>query len=195
MTATERANRVYHRRRVFQSNDPSSGQYFDVPVIRMMTCSTMQMQARTVQIYFDNRSGASTRVTHVKRVTAKADEAEYVDVERPDVVLTMDVTSGAAGMHLYLANKDPPPIQLDGSNSPAHQKVHYVRYFKDNDTGSDCYGDMELIDIMRLTDANGIEWQYYMRHPELGAEITDSSVPYSVTVGYCDPSLPLEEEI
>lgn len=187
---TERADRVYKRKRIKNPDDQT--QYFDVPVIYEMRFRVMQEQAQDRWMYLNN-SATSSRQVRVQRVFGIADSSQYVDAERVTMFKIKDMASQAQDVHYYLSNNDPPPIQPTGVNSPAHQKVHYVRYFKDNDQNSDCYGDMELIDeiIIRDTTSQAQEWHYFLRWPEPGDVINDQSVPYVVTKGYCDPNLPL----
>lgn len=184
---TERADRVYKRKRIKSPNYET--QYFDVPVIYQMKFKVDLEQAQEIQLFLNNSSTANRQV-RVQRVHNVLDESQYVDAERVQRFQIKDMVSQAQDIQYYLSNNDPPPIQPNGANSPAHQRVHYVRYFKDNDPDSECYGDMELMDEIILRDGTQ-EWHYYLRWPELGDVINDPSVPYVVTRGYCDPSLPL----
>lgn len=190
---TERADRVYKRKRIKNPNDET--QYFDVPVIYEMKFRTMTDQAQDRWLYLNN-STTSSREVRVQRVRNVTDENQYVMAERVKMFQIKDMVTQAQEIKLYLTNDDPPPIQYDGSNNPAHQAVHYVRFFQNNDEYSGCYGDMELIDELIIKDmtSQAQDWHYYLRWPELGDVIDDSSVPYTVTKGYCDPSLPLADE-
>lgn len=187
---TERAERVYKRKRIKNPNDET--QYFDVPVIYEMKFRVMQEQAQDRWLYLNN-SSTSSRDVRVQRVRSITDEDQYVMAERVKTFRIRDMVSQAQDIEYHLTNNDPPPIQWDGNNSPAHQKVHYVRYYKDNNENSSCYGDMELIDeiIIRDGTSQAQDWHYYLRWPELGDPIIDPDVPYIVTKGYCDPDLPL----
>lgn len=190
---TERADRVYKRKRIKNPNDET--QYFDVPVIYEMKFRVMQEQAQDRWLYLNN-STTSSRQVRVQRVHNVSSENQYVDAERVVMFKIKDMVSQAQDIEYHLSNNDPPPIQPDGTNSPAHQQVHYVRYYKDNDTDSNSYGDMELIDEMIIRDgtSQAQEWHYFLRWPQLGTIINDPNVPYTVTLGYCDPSLPLASE-
>lgn len=188
----ERANRIYKRKRIKDPTNESN--YFDVPVIYEMKFNVMQEQSQERWLYLNN-SSTSSRKGHTRRVYNVTNQSQYTDVERTDQFNIRDMISQSQESILFLTNNDPPPIQPDGTNSPAHQKVHYVRFFRNNNE-SDCYGDMEMIDelIIRDNTSQAQEWHYYLRWPELGDVINDPNVPYVVTKGYCDPNLPLASD-
>lgn len=155
----------------------------------------MAEQAQEYWFYFDNSPNSSRKV-HTKTITAAGGGSLSLSVERIDEFNIKDMPSQGQESTFILTNTDPPPIQPDGSNNPSHEKVHYVRYFPDNDSQRQISIDVELIDELKIKVMadQAQEWIYYIRHPEIGDVINDPSVPYVVTKGYCDPSLELAPE-
>lgn len=182
--------RVYKRKRIRNPIDETM--YVDIPVIYEARFRSMTDQAQEFYIYFDNSENSSRKV-HAKRVTNNSDNEQYVDVERIDEWSIKIMQEQAQESTFVMKNNDPPPIQPDGSNNPSHEKTHVVRYYKDNNSGSEVWVDVELIDELKINciQEQAQEYIWYIKHPELGDAISDSSVPYAVTTGYCDPSLEL----
>lgn len=185
--------RVYKRKRI--TNPADESMYVDIPVMYEARFKLMQDQAQEFYIYFDN-SENSSRKTHVKRVTSNHDSLQYIDVERIDEWPVKTMQEQAQEATFVLTNNDPPPIQSDGSNNPAHEQVHYVRYYKDNNPSNGIWVDVELIDQLKITcmQEQAQEYVWFIKHPTLGASVGDPTVPYQpLTVGYCDPSLELAD--
>lgn len=182
--------RVYKRKRIKDPTDANN--YIDIPVLYQANFKTMQEQAQESVLYFNN-SSTSSRKIHTRRVT-NPNDGSYVDVERIDEWYSKTAAEQAQERTHILKNIDPPPMQPDGGNDPSHEKTHIVRYYKNNAAGSQkTWVDVELIDELKIIDASSQyqEWIWYAKHPELDMPISDSSVPYAVTVGYCDPSFEL----
>lgn len=182
--------RVYKRKRLKDSTDENT--YLDIPVIYEAKFKSMVDQAQEFFVYFDNSINSSRKV-HTKRVTNNKDSSQYIDVERIDE-WNIKITQEQAQESIFvMTNTDPPPIQPDGSNHPAHQKVHYVRFFKDNDANSDVWCDIELIDELKIKcmAEQAQEYTWFMKHPELGDIVDDPDAAYPLTKGYCDPGLEL----
>lgn len=182
--------RVYKRKRI--TNPADESQYVDIPVLYEARFKMAADQHQEFYIYFDNSENSSRKV-HVKRVVNNADDSMYVDVERIDEWSIKIMADQAQETTFVMTNTDPPPMQPDGSNNPAHEQTHIVRYYMNNAWGSDIWVDVELIDCLKVKCAaeQHQEYYWYMKHPELGDAVGDSSVSYAVTVGYCDPSLEL----
>lgn len=170
-------------------NPDNESQYVDIPVIYQAKFSCAADQHQEAWLYFDN-SLNSSRQTRVQRVENISNSSQYCMVERIISFNCKTMAEQAQESTFYLTNTDPPPIQKDGRNNPAHEQVHYVRYFYNNDSSSKIYVDVELIDTLKLSDI-GQEWIYYMRHPTPGEPVPNNNCPYFATIGYCDPTLPM----
>lgn len=192
------AQRTYSRQRVICPTDSSL--HVDIPVIDSTVLGCMAEQAQeyrwTIKNGFDNQA----RTVHTFRLTNFADFSQYVDVERIDN-LRGKITANQQQDYLWnFKNFDPPPQppQLIGQD-PAHLKVHYVRYYKDNDTNSHAWIDVELIDQIKIKcmAEQAQEYIFYMKHPPIGDQVPPVSGefeppdPYQPTVAICDSSLPL----
>lgn len=175
------------RKRIKKKDDESA--FVDIPVIYDCPFMSMSEQAQERVLYFNNTS-KSQRKTHEKTVTNPIDQSE-VEVERVDQITIMDTVSQGQEIVYHFTNTDPPPMQPDGTNDPAHWQTHVVRYFRNNDKDTQCWIDSELIDIAKLIDGNGQEWVYHIKNPDTGEVIDDPNVPYKVTLGFCDPDLPM----
>lgn len=183
--------RVYKRKRIKDPTDENN--YIDIPVLYEARFKTMQEQAQESFLYFNN-SSTSSRKTHIKRVTNNQDALQYVDVERIDEWYSKTTAEQAQEKTFILRNTDPPPMQPDGTNNPAHEQTHIVRYYPGNVGGENRpWVDVELIDSLKIIDASSQyqEWIWYLKHPELGDQVNDSTVAYFVTQGFCDSSLEL----
>ena len=107
-------------------------------------------------------------------------------------------------------NQDPAPKQPDGSDDPRHLKVHYVRYYKNNNLNQSLWIDVELIDMMELKGTNAQEFTFKLRHPtaddyaamaaaagtqdaaKFGQPVEqDTDDPYQPILGFCDQTLGL----
>ncbi len=168
---------------------PNGGAVF-IPVLNQIPFSVAADQYQEHIVYL--RNGIDTnRVTHIRDVP-NLDNTETIQVERIDKWPVKTMAEQAQERIYYLKNLDPPPILPDGTNDPAHEKVHYVRYFSDNDSNSDVWLDVELIDTLKVTVAaeQYQEWLLYLRHDAPGDQVNDPGVNYGpVTVGFCDPAL------
>lgn len=185
--------RVYKRKRIKDPTDENN--YIDIPVLYEAKFKTIQEQAQETFLYFNN-SSTSSRKTHIKRVTNNQDASQYIDVERIDEWTVKTMAEQAQERTFVLRNTDPPPRQPDGSNNPAHEKTHIVRYYGGNVGGENSpWVDVELIDELKISCAaeQYQEWHLVLRHPELNEQVVDQTVPYSVTAGFCDPSFPLAQ--
>jgi hypothetical protein len=182
------SGRAMMRKRITIGDD-----YVDIPIIARVPFRSATERGQDRMLVFDNTANSS-RVVHSKRIYNIAEfnadpnnATAYLTVERAD---RLSISEHGQKQYFFFKNTDPPPIQPDGTNLPAHQAVHYVRYFKDNDTGSGVYLDSELIDEMTISEV-GQKWHYFLKHAVPGGVISDPNVPYTVRVGYCDPALPL----
>ncbi len=167
-----------------------NGSYVYIPVLERIPFSVAADQYQEHVMYLRNDANSS-RVTHIRDVP-NLDNTETIQVERIDKWPVKTMAEQAQERIYYLKNLDPPPILPDGTNDPAHEKVHYVRYFQNNDVNSDAWVDVELIDKLKVTVAaeQYQEWQLFLRHDEPGDEIADPGVNYGpVTIGFCDPNL------
>jgi hypothetical protein len=187
----EQADRKLKRKKIkIKKSDDSDGESVDVPVIYDATFVTAADQYQEGHLFFKNDSGDTSRKVHTQRVTNQ-DTNDYVDVERIDSFFTKTAADQYQETEWPLKNKDPPPIQPDGTDNPAHQKKHVVRFFKNNDKNSKTWVDIEQIDQLNaiLPQEQYQEYQLYMRNAEIGDSVDNSGVPYDVTVGFCDPDL------
>lgn len=182
--------RVYKRKRI--KNPADESQYVDIPVLYEARFKMAANQATEFYVYFDNSENASREV-HVRRVVNNEDDSQYVDVERIDEWTVKVVADQAQESTFVMTNTDPPPMQPDGSNNPSHEQTHIVRYYMNNDAGTDIWVDVELIDCLKIkcVDEQEQEYLWYLKHPELGDQVSNSRVSYAVTAGYCDLSFEL----
>ncbi len=161
-----------------------------IPCLEQIPFSVAADQYQEHVLYLRN-GVENDRKVHVRDVP-NVDNDATIPVERIDRLPVKTMAEQAQERLYYLKNLDPPPILPDGSNDPAHEKVHYVRYFEDNNSNSDNWVDVELIDRLKITVAaeQYQEWILYLRHDVLGDEIESPGVNYGpVTVGFCDMSL------
>lgn len=184
--------RLYKRKRI--KNPADETMFVDIPVLYEARFKSMAQQAQEFFVYFDN-SGNSSRKVHTRRVLNNLQPSQYVDVERIDEWNIKTMQEQAQEATFVLSNNDPPPTQPDGTNNPSHEQTHVVRFYKDNDPGSDIWVDVELIDCLKIKCIQEMaqEYEWYTKHPELGNAVENPGVIYAVTVGYCDPSLELVE--
>jgi hypothetical protein len=114
-----------------------------------------------------------------------------IDVERIKSFFTKSAADQYQETEWAMVNTDPPPIQPDASDNPAHEKKHVVRYFKDNDTSQLSWVDVEQIDQLNaiLPQDQYQEYQLYILNADKGDPVQNSGVSYDVTVGFCDSSL------
>lgn len=182
--------RLYKRKRI--RNPADSDVFVDIPVLYEARFKLMADQAQEFYVYFDN-SENSSRTVRVQRIVNNADESQYVDVERIEEWQVKTMQEQAQESIFVMTNTDPPPMQPNGSNNPSHEQTHIVRYYMSNNPNSDTWVDVELIDELRIKcmAEQAQEYIWYMKHPELGDTVSDATVSYAVTVGYCDPYLEL----
>lgn len=208
-------DRTYKRKRVpilSGDNEYDPDSYVDVPVIVEMELTGSRGQE--FRYRFRNDSGVQSRSVNVKKVggvtgefVANADVSLdlYVNAER---IKTMafhgNLDDGKAWQtNKKLKNLDPAPKQPDGSNEPRHLKVHYVRFYRDNDVDSTMWLDLEYMDQLDVLASLAQEWGFKFRHataeqyadmggdPKYGRTVDDDDDPYKPMVGFCRPSLEL----
>jgi hypothetical protein len=192
----ERADRTYKRKTLVDPLDSSRS--VQVPVLYKAAFVTAADQYQEQALYFNN-SGESSRKTHVRRVTNDSDSGQYIDVERIDSFFVKSMAEQAQEYEWVIVNKDPPPKQPDGGDSPAHQKVHYVRYYQNNDNQSQSWIDVELIDELDVISAADQYQETHLiaLHAEIGNPVDDAD-PFAPTEGFCDPSFdaaPFEDSL
>lgn len=169
-----------------------SGKQVDIPVIKSAPFMVAQEQYQERILYFRNGADAerTVRVQPVPSITGN----DHINVERIQKLPVMTAAEQYQEYRYLLTNNDPPPIQIDGNFLPAHERVHYVRFYAGGG-GSDHDGwvDVELIDKLKIISPTEQyqEWQVYCRHDALGAFVDDGRVPYLVTQGSCPPDLEL----
>ncbi len=171
-----------------------NGSYVYIPVLERIPFSVAADQYQERVIYVRNGSTAS-RTVRIREVP-NLDNSEHIQVERIERLRVKTMAEQAQETDYYLKNLDPPPVLPDGTNDPAHERVHYVRYFQNNDVNSDAWVDVELIDTLKATVAaeQYQEWRIYLKHDVPGEPINDPGVNYGpVTIGFCDPALELAE--
>ncbi len=184
----ETANRKLARIRVALP----SGKNVDIPVIQKgsFVVATDQYQEREVYFRNDATAERQVRVQPVPSITGE----DTINVERIKKFRIKTVTEQAQETDYLVSNEDPPPIQKNGNFFPAHERVHYVRFYA-GEGGADHDGwvDVELIDKLKIICPNEQyqEWQVYCRHDEPGDYISDGRVPYLVSAGTCPPNLDL----
>ncbi len=129
---------------------------------------------------------------HIRDVPSLDDPNLTIQVERIETLPIKTTAEQAQETRLIVKNNDPPPILPDGTNDPAHEKVHYVRYYSNNDVNSDVWVDVEIVDKLKAIIAAEQYQEYHLilRQDELGDPVVDESVAYGpLTVGFCDPAL------
>ncbi len=178
------------RKAVRKRIDLPNGSHVFIPVLEQIPFSVAADQYQEHTLYL--RNGIDTnRTTHIRNVP-NIDNDATIAVERIEKLQVKTMAEQAQERTYYLKNLDPPPILPDGSNDPAHERVHYVRYFENNDTGSNTWVDVELIDTLKITVAaeQYQEWLLYLRHDVPGDVIENPGVNYGpVTVGFCSEAL------
>ncbi len=192
------ADRTLARQRVICPTDNSL--HVDIPVINSMAWTCAAEQAQEYRWTINNTLDNQIRAVHTHRVTNVADSSQYLDVERIDGVGGKIMANQAQEYLWNLKNFDPPPQppELIGED-PQHRKVHYVRYYKDNNTSSDAWIDVELIDQCKITcmAEQAQEYIFYLKNPELGDPAPDPDGgleppdPYRPTIATCNPDLHL----
>lgn len=185
------ADRVLKRKRIYSPSDDSV--YVDIPITNRAVFVTAADQYQEGHFYFNNTS-TSSRKTRVQQVV-NPHIIQTLAVER---ILSFNVKTAAEQYQetaWILTNTDPPPIQPSGEDSPSHQKKHIVRYYYNNDTSSQVWVDVEEIDELSaiVPHEQYQEYRLFMLNDSLGDPVNDPTVPYDVTVGFCDPNLPLAD--
>jgi hypothetical protein len=183
----EQADRLLKRKRIKSPTDDNV--FVDIPVIYTGSFVTAAEKYQEGKFFFKNDSTASRKV-HIQRVTNHT-SGDYADVERIDSWFTTNAAEQYQETEWKIADTDPPPVQPDGSDNPAHEKKHVVRYFTDNDDSSDSWVDVELIDELKVTlpQDQYQEYEIFPLHADKGDPVDDTSVSYSPTKGFCDPAL------
>jgi len=207
--------------------DPDN--YVDIPVIAEITI--IGSQGQEFHYRFTNDSTTQLRTVRIKKVGNATGEFgpdvnisldTYVNAERiqtmafsNSVEMLNEKAQSASFNQAWrtdkkFKNQDPAPKQPDGSDDPAHLKVHYVRYYRNNDPGESRWIDVELIDQMELKATNAQEYTFKLRHPtpddyalmaeeagvanseKFGQPVeSDTSDPYQPILGFCDQTLQL----
>lgn len=176
--------------------DLGGGDTVDIPVLNRVPFVVAAEQYQERVAYFRNDATADRKM-HIRRLYDNAGGGSFIDVERIDKLPDKVMQEQAQERIYYLKNTDPPPITSHGENDPRHERVHYVRYYKNNNQSTDIWVDVEMIDRMKITIAaeQYQEWILYLKHALTDNIITDARVPWSpIMVGFCDPSLPLAEQ-
>ena len=206
--------RLMKRKRVFilsGDGEFAESDYVDIPVIAEI--SLLGTRGQEFRYRFHNAFGAEGRIVRIKKVgsatgsfgSATVSLDQYVNAERVRTVPFPNAieTTQAWRMDKKLQNLDPAPAQPDGSNDPAHLKVHYVRFYQNNDIDGNFWVDTEMIDRMSLLSLNGQEYWYKIRHPtpeeyaemagddSFGQVVDDEDDPYTPIIGWCDPTFSL----
>lgn len=195
------AERVYKRKRIKLDKEEDIA-WVDVPVIERM--DFLGTNAQLFKWKIANAQDDSTqriveehtvRAAYLDQGVLKYDDKRKIAVER---ILRMPFLGTNAQVFKFkFYNLDPAPKTPDGMDDPHHEEKHYVRYFKENNSGSDYWVDVELIDRARVLGTNAQIYKFKISHPPKSAfNITDfdehSIDPYSVmedklTLGFCDP--------
>jgi hypothetical protein len=187
----QNADRKQKRKRI--KFPPDNTLFVDIPVNYDASFITAAEQYQEGHFFFDNSSKSSrkTRVQQVKSLTTD----KFIDVERIQSFFTRSAADQYQETEWVLINKDPAPVQPSGEDSPAHQKKHVVRFFKDNDESSEVWVDVEQIDQLNaaLPQEQYQEYELYIRNDDKGDPVDNSKVPYDVTKGFCDPGLDLAD--
>lgn len=168
------------------------GTAVDIPVLERVPFVVAAEQYQERIMYFRNGDDANRKV-HVHDVPSRTNPSDTIPVERIDRCPIITAAEQYQERNYYFKNLDPPPVQPDGSNDPQHEKVHYVRYFPQNDQNSDSWIDVELIDKCKIICAaeQYQEWMVYLKHAAAGDPIEDPEANYGpITAGFVDPSLP-----
>jgi hypothetical protein len=215
--------RRYKRKRIRLQPFSDTENYVDIPVISGLSYLGTNGQVFNYKIV--NDSSNKSRTTKIKRVRAASfdgsdiayKEDSYVDAERI-LVSNFLGTNGQIFKHKF-QNNDPAPRTPEAAaglqdDELGHYKVHYVRYYKNNDDSNDTNGNqfpwvtLELIDFLRIIGTNGQVFNYRMRWPGInaleqigetprgttyGSKIDDAD-PYKPILGYCNPDLELMPE-
>lgn len=191
--------RIKSRQRVICPTDGSL--YVDIPVIDRITFKAMAEQAQEYRWSIRNSLDNEIRTVHTHRVTNLSDSTQYIDVERIEKIQGKIAANQQQDYIWNFKNFDPPPQPPELIDTePKHFGVHYVRYYKDNNTSNAQWIDVELIDQCKIKSMaeQAQEYIFYLKHPEPGDPIpfseTEPFDPYMPTVGFCDPDLPLVAE-
>lgn len=178
--------RVLKRKRLFCPTD--SGKYVDIPVIYQASFHTAAEQYQERLFYFNNGPNSSRKV-HTKRVENADNNGDYIDVERVDSFSIKAMQEQAQEYEYLIKNIDPPPKQSDGSNNPAHEAVHYIRY---QGNGEGVWAEIEAIDELRLMDAVSQyqEIRLFLKNDPPG---TQAGGAFNASLAICDASLELDE--
>lgn len=189
-----------------------NGKYIEIPVIFEM--DLLGSRGQEFRYRFRNDAAAELRTFHLTKVGGARGEfdgdepvavslSKYVNAERPETIaFTGNLESGLAWRtDKRLRNLDPAPKQPDGSNDPRHARVHYVRFYRDNDPDK-TWIDVEAIDEIVFLGSRGQEYHYKLRWPTaaqyneaygdpFGTIKDDDKDPYKPMIGYCNPSFSL----
>lgn len=214
--------RLLKRKRVPILSDDGAGgidydrdAYVDMPVITEI--DLVGSLGQEFRYRFRNDSETKLRTVNVKKVghaTGASFEGatvtldQFARVERIKTIAftnPLDIPEGNKAWQTdkKLNNADPPPKQYDGADEPRHLKVHYVRFYKDNDIDGSVWADSELIDQLSLLGTNAQEFVYRLRWPtaeqyaemagdeKFGQPVDDEDDPYKPIIGFCPANLAL----
>lgn len=210
------------RKRIFfvdadGKKDPDT--YVDVPVVSLTPIVGTRGQVFNYRIVNDSRNDSRQGVT--KRVFNSSlrdgnityDQETYLDVERPRQTRFLGTNAQLfKGKHI---NFDPAPATPENAaglieDKLGHYKVHYVRFYKDNnDDDGQPWITLEMIDRMNVVGSRGQLFKYKFHHPTAddysvfgattpkgttyGSQISDDD-PYRPILGYCPLDLELMPE-
>ncbi len=203
--------RTLKRKRIILDPDDKENSYVDIPVVAQMQIVGSLGQLFKYKIVNDSTNTTrQVREQEVKAARINDDVIEYDDdvsikVER---IKQLRILGSRGQIFKYkLKNEDPAPRTpeecLEGDDEEAfhHEKVRYVRYYKDNDTEEDLWIDVEQIELMRMLGTNGQIFKFRLANEEAGDPVDpeDDDDPYlrteeGVTVGFCSDELELMPE-
>lgn len=206
--------RIYKRKTIAIMSGDDIVDSVEIPVIAEM--SFIGSRGQEFRYRFTNDSTTKLRTVRVKKVgsatgefgSANVNFDRYVNAERIQSMAfsnSVEMVDEKGKPVLYnqawrtdkrFKNQDPAPKQPDGSDDPHHLQVHYVRYYKNNDTSEgSSWIDVELIDKIDMLGTNAQEYGFKLNHPPPTGGQTSDDDPYHPKIGFCDPSLdPLPTE-
>jgi len=208
--------RVYFRD---SENNKDPDNYVDIPVVTTTPIVGTRGQVWNYRVVNDSqnksRTVATRRVRHasLSEGAISYDDDIYLDVERPRITRIL----GGPQAQLFKGrhnNLDPAPATPENAaglteDEIGHYKIHYVRFYKDNDDSEgNAWITLEMIDQMNIIGSRGQLFKYRFRHPtaedyaefgssptgtEYGSRIDDDD-PYRPILGFCPTDLELMPE-
>lgn len=228
MTALD--GRTMKRKSIRIGPEPEEGATDTRPHIEIPVMTEGPFVSTNGQIFnyrFINNSENESRqvTTHTVKAAifdSENEEIHYggpeIDVERMQVGRIIG-TNGQIFKH-RLWNNDPAPKTPEAAagiqqDDIGHYKVHYVRYYANNNDSTGTWIDVEYVDQLKVVGTNGQIYNFRFRCPDVeyfqqfgetpntektyGDPIEDDSDPYAqnpdkpLILGYCDPALELLE--